>query len=97
MTVACWQQNVELVHLAVTVHGKIQVNCLEHLNGLIVLVNGNGEGDSNLTAFRMLGIAQRRLDHIIHTLSSLLLVAVPPKKKKGAALFQGNGPYWYKY
>ena len=48
---------VDLVHFAVPIYGKAQVNCLKHLNGLIILVDGNGEGDGNLTAFRVLGIA----------------------------------------
>ena len=48
---------VDLVHFAVPIYGKAQVDCLKHLNGLIILVDGNGEGDGNLTAFRVLGIA----------------------------------------
>ena len=58
---------VHFIHSAVPVDGKAQVNCLEHLNGLIVLVNGNGKGDSDLIAFRTSGVAQNRLDHITHT------------------------------
>ena len=52
---------VHFIHSAVPIRGKAQVNCLEHLNGLIVLVNGNGERDRDLIAFRTSRVAQNRL------------------------------------
>ena len=61
---------VHFIHRAVPVHGVPQIHRLEHLNRLIVLISGDGEGNGDLPAFRVPGIGQHRLDHIAHTISS---------------------------
>ena len=69
-TLECAQHTVvavDLIHLAVPVYGSSQFHCLEHIDCLIVLVDGDGEGDGDLPTLRALGIAQHRLDHIAHT------------------------------
>ena len=68
---------LDLLHLAVTVDGISDLQCLQQLQTVAVFLLRDGERDSHHAIFRVYGIAQRHLHHALPSSLSKASMALP--------------------
>ena len=68
---------LDLLHLAVTVDGISDLQCLQQLQTVAVFLLRDGEGDGRLSVFRVGGVAQHSLYHALPSSLSKASMALP--------------------